>query len=447
MTLSLSDRRKVFYQAWPIIIANASVPLLGLADTAVIGHSGTATSIGALAICNMIFNFIYWAFGFFRMSTTGFIAQARGADDIAEARAIFVRSLVLAFLCGCALVALQTLIAIGAFGLLNASAEVELVAQQYFAIRIWGAPATLALYGIMGVCIGFGKTRLLLLLQLSMNIANILLDIVFASVFQLGVVGIAVGTLIAEWGTLLIASAWIYRVIFGPINIRPSVFIAYFSGQKLKAFFSVNGNIFIRTLFLLMGFAWFTDASAQYGDVTLASNHILLLFISFSAFFLDGFAFVAEEKVGAAKGGNNWSSAKKSIYLTSELGVATALMLSLAVYIFGHYGLYVMTDSGLLQQQTQEFLPWACLYVVVSVAAFQLDGIFIGATLTVPMRNASVFSFVLFILFDFLLTPLYGAHGLWLSFIIFVLARALCLGGYWQVLIESFNPSRSGRRQ
>lgn len=443
MAFSISDRCKVLHQAWPIIIANASVPLLGLVDTAVIGHMGNATSIGALAISNMIFNFIYWAFGFFRMSTTGFIAQARGAGDMTEAQAVFVRSLVLAFLCGCALVAMQTLIAKGAFGLLNASAAVERVAQQYYAIRIWGAPATLALYGVMGVCIGFGKTRLLLLIQLGMNITNIILDIVFALLFQLGVVGIAVGTLVAEWGTLLIASACVYRVLFGSIGIRRLLaFRSYFSGQKLTALFSVNSNIFIRTFFLLVGFAWFTDASAQYGDVILASNHILLLFISFSAFFLDGFAFVAEEKVGAAKGGTDWPCAKRSIYLTSELAVATALLLSIGVFIFAHYGLHLITDSTLVQQQIQEFLPWACLYIIVSVAAFQLDGIFIGATLSVPMRNASLLSFVFFITFDFLLTPRYGVHGLWLSFIIFVIARGACLGSYWSVLIGSFHLSR-----
>lgn len=441
MSFSFSDRYRIMQQAWPIIVANASVPLLGLVDTAVVGQSGEVVAIGALAICNLIFNFIYWAFGFFRMSTTGFIAQARGAGDTAEANAVFIRSLLIAFTCGCLLIALQTIISMGAFTLLQASRDVEIIAEQYFAVRIWGAPATLALYSIMGVCIGFGRTKLLLLIQLGMNIANIILDIVFVSVFQLGVVGIAIGTLIAEWCTLLVACILVYRVIFFPDQVGFFLDLhRYFDKKKMKALFGVNTDIFIRTLFLLLGFAWFTDASAQYGNMELASNHILLMLISFSAFFLDGFAFVAEEKVGAAKGKNDWLGAKRSIYLTSEIGFVTALILSGVVLLFGTYGTFLITDSAAIIQQVQIFLPWACAYIILSVAAFQLDGVFIGATLSAPMRNASLVSFFIFISSEVLLTSIIGHYGLWLSFLIFVIARALCLGFYWPRLAKSFTP-------
>lgn len=439
MHYSFFQRRRLLQQAWPIIVANASVPLLGLVDTAVIGQSGSAVGIGALAISNLIFNFIYWAFGFFRMSTTGFIAQARGAGNVQEAQAVFTRSVVLAFVCGCVLLALQGMIRYGAFSVLQVSGEVEGLARQYFSIRIWGAPATLALFGIMGVCIGFGRTRLLLFIQLGMNGANIILDVVFAHWLNLGVKGIAVGTLIAEWGTLIVASASVYGLIFYPHRSRGSfISLAHFSKEKLQTFFRVNNDMFIRTLFLLTAFAWFTNTGAQYGDAVLASNHILLLFISFSAFFLDGFAFVAEEKVGSAIGSRDWHTAAQSIYLTSELAAVTALLLGTCAFLFGTYGVALITHNPEVQAYTQQHLLWAVAYITVSVAAFQLDGIFIGATLSGPMRNASIFSFSILIASYYLIFDNYGAHGLWASFVIFVLARSMCLAPYWPQLLAKF---------
>lgn len=439
MRCSRLQRFHVFRQAWPIIIANASVPLLGLVDTAVIGQSGDAVGLGALAISNLIFNFIYWAFGFFRMSTTGFVAQAHGANDMVEAQAAFVRSLALAFIFGCALVVLQPVISYSVFSLLRASDEVEALARQYFSIRIWGAPATLALYGVMGVCIGCGRTKLLLLVQLGMNMANIVLDIVFASWLDLGIRGIAVGTLVAEWSTLVIASLVVFRSIFR-VRFLSIVFLssAYFNRRSLLVFFGVNRDLFIRTLFLLAAFAWFTNASAQYGDVVLAGNHILLLLISFSAFFLDGFAFVAEERVGSAIGKRDWQEALQSIYLTSELAVLTALALGLCAFLFGGYGLWLLTDNLAVQAQAQQFLHWAVLYIVVSVAAFQLDGVFIGATLSKPMRNASILSFIMFVSCSTLFSHRYGPDGLWAGFVIFVVSRSVCLSYYLPQLKARF---------
>lgn len=439
MRYSISHRYQVIQRAWPIIIANASVPLLGLVDTAVIGQNGSAISIGALAISNLVFNFIYWAFGFFRMSTTGFVAQARGAGDISEAQAVFVRSQTLAFMCGGALVIMQTILNYGAFTILQASDEVELLAQQYFSIRIWGAPATLALYGVMGVCIGFGKTKLLLLIQLGMNVTNIVLDVIFVMWLDLGVKGIAAGTLIAEWSALTAASILVYRLIFRPYCLSRGLFSpTYFSRTSLLKFFQVNSDLFVRTLFLLAAFAWFTNASAQHGNVVLASSHILLLLISFSAFFLDGFAFVAEEGVGSAIGARDRQAASKIIYLTSEMAGITALALGLCAFLFGRYGLFLLTSSPAIDAQTQLLLFWAVLYIMVSVAAFQLDGLFIGATLSKPMRNASAISFVVFITFSDLILLDYGPHGLWASFVIFVIARSLCLSFYLPQLAMRF---------
>lgn len=440
MHYSLSQRFTILRQTWPIIVANASVPLLGLVDTAVIGRTGNATALGALAISNLMFNFIYWAFGFFRMSTTGFIAQARGDNNLDEAQAVFIRSQILAFFCGCVLLLGQAFIAVGAFSLLQASTGVEDAAGQYFSIRIWGAPATLALYGVMGVCIGFGKTKLLLLIQLSLNLLNILLDVLFVAAFDMGVKGIALGTLIAEWTTLILASFLIHRYIFSGSKSARSVWLrgSHFAQGKMAELFLVNGNMFLRTLFLLAGFAWFTNASARFGDSVLAGNHILLMLISFSAFFLDGFAFVAEEKVGAAVGAKDWQKATQNIYLTSELAIVAAFCLAVAILVFGHFGLSLLTNDANVAAQALKFLPWAAVYIVISVAAFQLDGIFIGAMLSAAMRNATVLSFIIFISFYFLIGNNYEGTGLWCSFIIFVLARGISLALYWPLLRRQF---------
>lgn len=417
------------HQAWPVIVANASVPLLGLIDTAVIGRTGSAAALGALAVSNLVFSFVFWAFGFFRMSTTGFIAQARGKGDIAEAQAVWTRSLVLALLCGVSLVALQALISAAAFSLLQASGEVEALAREYFAVRIWGAPATLALYGVMGVCIGFGRTKLLLAIQLAMNSANMCLDVVFAYGLGMGVKGIAAGTVISEWLTLVIVVWLLSRRLFSDTE-APFFSFSYFSKGAFAKLFSVNSDMFIRTLFLLAGFAWFTNAAARHGDVVLASTHILLMLISFSAFFLDGFAFVVEEKVGAAMGAKDWAAARKAIYVTSELALLAALLLALCAYGFGTYGIGLLTQSEAVQTQTQALLPWAVVYIALSVAAFQLDGVFIGALQSAAMRNASIAAFSVLIASDYV-THGDGGEDLWYSFIIFVLARAGFLLCYW----------------
>lgn len=438
MKPSQLNRSAVIRQAWPIIIANASVPLLGLVDTAVIGRTGSAAALGALAVSSLIFSFVYWAFGFLRMSTTGFVAQACGQADIAEAQAIWMRSLLLALGCGIGLIALQAPLSASAFSLLQGSGEVEALARDYFAIRIWGAPATLALYAVMGVCIGFGRTKLLLAIQLAMNITNMALDVLFAYGFELGIKGIAAGTIISEWLTLLVVAAGLPRWLFGVST--PYFARSDFSKRKLAKLVTVNGDMFIRTLFLLAGFAWFTNAAARLGDTVLASTHILLMLISFSAFFLDGFAFVAEERVGAALGAKDKPAARAAICLTSQLALLAALLLALCAFIFTTYGISLLTQSELIQTHTRALAPWAAAYIVLSVVAFQLDGIFIGALQSGAMRNASVMAFAILMASGYLIGHSgSNAEDLWYCFIVFVVARALCLAAFWPRLGKPFS--------
>lgn len=439
-----SPRLAVLNAAWPIILANASVPLLGLSDTAVMGHTGSITDLGALALGVLVFNFLYWAFGFLRMSTTGFVAQARGAGDSAEVRASLLRATLLAAGLGILLIVGQSLLQALAFRLLQGSDAVTLLAREYFAVRIWGAPATLTLFVISGYLIGLGKTRWLLLLQLGLNGLNILLDILFAGVLGFGVAGIALGTVVAEWSLCLIALLGLARSLKEQLPAGQTFWqpTKLWAPDKLRAMLSSNRDIMIRTLALLFAFAWFVNQGARFGDTVLAANHLLLALVSFSAFFLDGFAFVSEARVGRAVGAKNRTEFAQAVRHTSELAAITAALLAGTTLLLGPQIIALLSDLPPVNQQAQALLPWACLYIVLSVAAFQLDGIFIGSGSTSAMRNASLMSLAVFLLFSLPLVQIWGVNGLWASFVIYVCARAGALILYFQrieALLNSAN--------
>ncbi len=420
--------RGILASAWPVIIANAATPLLGLADTAVIGHSASPKGLGALALSVLCFNFLFWACGFLRMSTTGFVAQAAGASLWRTVLQTTFSGLFIAAVLSLALVALQAPLQFAAFSLLQAHADVEQLAQTYFSIRIWGAPATLCLYVYSGLLIGLGKTRHLLVMQVALNTLNIVLDIGLGYGLQMGVRGVALGTVIAEWCIFLTTTGILFLTTqkhFTPLDLTTTLRNSL-QWLALKPLLSHNRDMFIRTLFLLLSFAWFTNASATFGTTVLAANHILLQCISFSAFFLDGFAFIAESLVGNSIGAKNRGRLQQSIRLTTHLAAGIALTLALGFGLLGGDIVSALTVDVATQMQAQQLLPWMALYIALSFAAFQLDGIFIGATQAAAMRNASVLSFLGFMLCYWLFKP-FGVNGLWWSFIGYVVLRAVCL--------------------
>lgn len=422
----------------PIILANMAVPLLGLVDTAVIGHTGDASDLGAIALGSLIFNFVYWAFGFLRMGTTGFIAQAKGASNDCEVRAALGRALFIGVLIGCLLVCVQIPIIQCALWLLDASSNVEKQVDAYWDIRIWAAPATLATYAIMGTLIGLGKTRQLLWLQLCLNGINLVLDVLFVVGFDWGVKGIAWGTLIAEWVCALIGLA----MVIGHLYKRDEPFwrkADLFDRAAMIKTISTNTDIMWRTLFLLAGFAYFANQGASAGDNTLAANHILLQFISFSAFFLDGFAFALEAQVGKAIGSRDRQLLDQVINVSTQLAVCTAFFLMLLILFSGSIAVSWLTAITEIQHAAETYLPYAALYVLLSFAAFQLDGIFIGAMMSRAMRNASFFSLLIFIASSIVLVRWWGNHGLWIAFTIYVVARAITMGCYFPQLRRQFS--------
>ena len=435
-------------KSWPIILANASVPLLGLVDTAVIGNQGTVVDLGAIAIGSLIFSFVYWTFGFLRMATSGFIAQAAGAGDEAEVRAVLGRALLLAVFLGLLLISLQPLIRIAAFSLLSGSETVESIAISYFSIRIWGAPATLSTFALMGLLIGLGNSRQLLLVQLFLNGLNMALDICFAGVMGWGVEGIALGTVIAEWGSVVFAG-WL---ICKSLRKRKSDSESFWPRQrildsaKLLKTLSANTDIMIRTLLLIFAFGWFTNESARFGDAVLAANHILLQLIFFSAFFLDGYAYVVESLVGKAIGAQERETFDVAIRRSSVLALLSACLLAVLIFFWGDVAIALLTDLVIVRETANELLFLSSIYVVLAFAAFQLDGIFIGASFTRQMRNASIISISVFILAWWVLVAAYGITGLWLSFIVYVCARAGALLLYFPGLRNSISLSNTNKR-
>lgn len=432
------NHKKILRLAIPIILANASAPLLGLADTATIGQTGTAADLGAIALATLVFSFVYWGFGFLRMGTTGFIAQADGANDREEVLAVLFRSVLLGLGIGVVLIALQYFIGSFAVWLMSASEEVKSLVKDYFYIRIWGAPATLITYSLLGALIGLGWTKQLLWIQLLLNGLNIGLNILFVVGFGLGIKGIALGTLLAEWIALFFAWYLLSKnlKLQHPIERLKELWQRIIEKTKLIAIFKVNSDIMIRTFALLSGFAWFADQGAKFGDTTLAANHVLLQFVSMSAFFLDGFAHVSEMLSGKTIGAKDKTGFLKQIKESTELAGITAILLGAGIIFFAPYAIGLLTKETEVQIIAQDHIVYAGVYIIFSFVAFQLDGVFIGATKSKEMRNASIMSLIALIGIGTLLTMYFGNIGLWISFILYVIVRGLSLGLYMPKLLR-----------
>lgn len=431
---SPASHRAILAIALPIMLSNVSTPMLGAVDTAVVGQIPDPAYIGAVAVGSLVFTFVFWAFGFLRMGTTGLTAQAFGAQDRSEMVAALGRSLLVALAAGCALVALQWPIREAAFTLLDASERVEQLGRSYFDIRIWAAPATLANYALLGWFIGLGRTDIALVLQLVLNLSNIALDLLFVLVLHWDVQGVAAGTVLAE---LLAASVGLaiaarhVRALGGQWSLRRLLM-----PEPLKRTIVVNGDIMVRSLALIFVFVWFMAQGAAQGDVRLAANAVLMQFISISAYFLDGLAFAAEALVGRAVGAMRRGALAAAAIKTSIWAGAVALALSLLLLMFGGSLIDLLSVDAAVRAAARTYLPWAIGAPLLGVWAFQLDGIFIGATRTADMRRAMLASSAIFLLAWWLLQP-WGNHGLWAALYVNYVARAVTLLRYYPALLRS----------
>jgi MATE family multidrug resistance protein len=416
------------------MVSNVSTPLLGAIDTAVVGQIPDPAYIGAVAIGSLVFTFVFWAFGFLRMGTTGLTAQALGANDTQELAASLGRSLVIALAAGLLLITLQWPLREIAFALIEGSPRVEALARDYVGIRIWAAPATFANYALLGWFIGLGRTDIGLVLQLLLNLTNMALDVLFVLGFGWDVRGVALGTVLAEMLAatvgLVLAARHVRRL--GARWSWPRLL----QREALTRTLVVNGDIMVRSLALIAVFVWFMAQGARQGDVRLAANAVLMQFISMSAYFLDGLAFAAEALVGRAIGAGRRAMFSSAARLTTFWAVAVAGLLSLLLALLGGACIDLLTVDPGVRGAARDYLPWAAGAPLLGVWAFQLDGIFIGATRTADMRRAMLLSLGIFLAAWWALLP-WGNHGLWAALYVHYLARTATLSWYYPALLRS----------
>ena len=420
--------RRVLAIALPIVISNATIPILGAVDTGVVGQMGQAAPIGAVGIGAVILASVYWIFGFLRMGTSGLVAQAHGAGDVSEVGAHLIRALLIALLAGLGFILLQGPLVAGAFRLAPASAEVEALSRQYLSIRIWGAPATIAMYAITGWLIALERTRAVLVLQLWMNGLNIGLDLWFVLGLGWGVEGVAIATLIAEWSGLALG-LWIARgAISRALRLERA---RLFAREQMARLARVNTDIMIRSVLLQGSFTTFLFLGAGQGDVTLAANQVLLQFLEITAYALDGFAFAAESLVGQAVGARRPARVRRAAIVSSQWGVGGALALGLVFFTAGPAIIDLLTTSPEVRETARHYLPWLAIAPLIGIASWMFDGIFIGATLTREMRNAMLFSVAIYIAALFVLFPIFGNHGLWGALMVLNLTRGITMGRFY----------------
>ncbi|MEM6387024.1 MAG: MATE family efflux transporter [Pseudomonadota bacterium] len=419
------DHRRVLRIAVPIVLSNVTVPLLGLVDTAVVGQIGDPAPIGAVAIGAVILSAVYWLFGFLRMGTTGLASQALGAKDQSEADALLSRVLLIGIGAGVIIVSLQWAIVPVAFMLSPASSEVEALARQYMQIRIWSAPAAIALFGITGWLIAAERTKAILILQVWMNSLNMTLNFLLVLGLGMGVDGVAWASFVSEWSGFVLG-LWFCRDVFARAYWTDKARILDRARMRLMA--SVNRDILLRSLFIEAIFLSFVFFSAATGDVALAANQILLQFLHFMAYALDGFAFAAETLVGTAMGARDRLRLRRAALLTTAWSTIIVVVLAFAIALGGGWIIDVMTTSTEVRAVARVYLPWMVLAPLLGLGAWMLDGIFIGATRTADMRNMMALSCAVYFVAVWLLVPSLGNHGLWAAMMISFVARTLTLG-------------------
>jgi len=433
--MSTSWNRRTWRIAWPIMLSNISVPLLSAVDMAVVGHLPGPQYLGAVAVGALIFNVVYHSLNFLRMGTTGLTAQALGAENPDEVRAALARAGVLATGIGLAIVAAQWPIIWAGLELIGPAPEVGSLAADYVAIRIWGAPAALFNYALVGWFFGTQNPRAALIMQIFMNGLNIGLDFWFVIGLEWGVVGVAWATLIAEYLAIMLGLAMAWRKLngFGGEWVAARVF----DRQRMRRMFTVNGDIFIRSIFLQVSFAAITAIGARIGDVTLAANAILFNLLTFSAYFLDGFSQAAEALVGKALGARDRMSFQHAAAAAGRGAVVAGLLLTAVFLLLGPSIIDIMTTVDAVRIETRTYLPWAIAMPLVAVWSFLLDGIFIGSTWTREMRNGMILSSAVYAAALAALVPSFGNHGLWSAIVIFFFARAITLGVRFPRLLQT----------
>ncbi|MFA6811582.1 MAG: MATE family efflux transporter [Bacteroidaceae bacterium] len=415
--------KRILQLAIPSIISNITVPLLGLIDVAIVGHLGSAAYIGAVAVGGMLFNILYWSFGFLRMGTSGMTSQAYGKRHLDEAVRLLIRSLSTGFLIGLLFVLLQVPLQMLAFHLIDTSPQVEAFATIYFRICIWGAPAVLALYGFMGWFIGMQNSRFPMYISIAQNIVNILCSLFLVFVLHLDIEGVALGTLIAQYSGLLMA-VLLWMRYYSRLGLKGHL-KASLQLVEMRRFFSVNSDIFLRTLCLVAVTVFFTSSGAKQGDVVLAVNALLMQLFTLFSYIMDGFAYAGEALTGRYIGAKDKYSLHRLIRLLFFWGGLLSLTFTILYATGGSAFLGLLTNDADVITASGTYFYWVLAIPLASFSAFLWDGIFIGATATRYMLLSMVIASASFFAVYYSFHQQWENHALWAAFLIYLSLRGL----------------------
>ena len=431
--------KKVMRLAGPSILANITVPLVGMVDLAIAGRLGDAASIGGIAIATMLFDLLYWNMGFLRVGTGGYAAQAYGRRDFKDAIKVLVQATGTALASAAVIWAIQYIYLETAFLIVDTSEHVESLARTYFYIRIWAAPATLSLFVFKGWFIGMQNTISPMVIDVSVNLLNLLLSVVFAIGLNMGIAGIALGTLVSQYAGLSIALVlmWVYyRKLFHHIQIRNSLKI-----RDMKNFFVLNGNLFIRSTSLLLVYSGFTAIAARYGDTLLAVSTIMMKLMLLYSYFIDGFAYAGEALTGRFIGAKDPKSLNKAIRVLFIWTIIIAALSTIAYAFAGEPLFRLMTNNPEVISAASSYLPWLLIVPLLSCVAFILDGIFIGATASAAIRDTMLLSAASFFISYYVFESTAGMQALYIAYMAHLVVRTVVMSLTMKknVLVKSFN--------
>jgi len=414
----------VFAIAVPMTLAYCTTPLLGLVDTGVVGRFGDASLLGGLAVGAIIFDMLFSTFNFLRSATTGLVAQAMGAEDEEQERVVCIRSLIIALIIGLVILALSPFILNFAIWMMSLPPAVAEATKIYFSIRVISAPLTLLNYSVLGWLLGMSRARTGLMLQLILNGTNIVLSLILGLYWQWSLAGVAWATVAAEAVAAVIGLVLFIKMTHHQGKID---WARVFHRQQLMRLMAVNGDIMIRSFCLLFAFVFFTAQGAQFGETTLAANAVLMNFVMVAGFLLDGFATAAEQIVGRAIGARYRPAFESGVRLTLIWGFILASFVTLLFFIFGPWLIDILTTNEDVRRIARVYMFWAALSAIIGLLAFQMDGIYVGATWSADMRNMMLLSLLVFFGVWYFASPVMGNHGLWLSLQVFFGVRGISL--------------------
>jgi len=426
--------RQILQIALPSIVSNITVPLLGLIDVAIVGHMGSAVYIGAVAVGSMIFNLVYWLFGFLRMGSSGLTAQALGRRDLTEVTRILVRSVTIAFGIALLMIIFQEPLRWLMFWLIGPTPDVAPFATTYFYIVIWGAPASLGLFCLSGWYIGMQNTRIPMFVSIMQNVVNILASLTLVYGLGMKIEGVALGTVIAQYAGLLMALGGlrIYKRLYKYLVLKGT-----FVKEAMGRFFHVNRDIFLRTLCLVSVNLYFTSAGARHGAIILSVNTVMLQLYLFFSYFMDGFAYAGEALGGRSYGAGNGVAFRETLRRLWSWAIGVTLVYCCLYFCFGSWIVSILTDEPQVIETSKAYIGWVWLIPMAGTGAFIWDGVFIGITATRGMLVSSFISALLFFGVYEIFKGMLGNHALWLAMIIYLAMRGVIQTGWYKTKLAT----------